>query len=452
MSNLYLIYNYETPQGERTKMATNKKYKVTNSNTQKSTGSSKKKSTGKSSEKQRQLPENTFQIRPFVPFILIIAAVLIVLSFFIKDFGVVGNFIRDNLLFGIFSRAAYLLPILLVICAVVMFTEYTVKAARARLICTAVIFVLLSAVLHVFFAAEGTVSVINPIVHYKNGVQGVGGGFLGGFVGALMVKCFSEVGAVIIALAAVLILVLVVVGKTPKDVVEDVSYQHSISREKRIAAKLEAEKEAEVRRVEREERLREAEAARARLEADMMGAPYEEDEPEMPVKKNKIKGDNDIPPADVKRKLELDPDITAGDYEEETQLQITDTPDLEAFDEALAEAEAKEAGETEKVLEPEFVADGDEIEEDMVSVFEDPEDEEVIRKLSRYYLGEDGFGDEGLKISEKDIETAENEAFGEIEETPVPEEPAYKFPDIELLIAPADGKKVEIFKNGNWAI
>ncbi|MBE6562894.1 MAG: DUF87 domain-containing protein [Ruminococcaceae bacterium] len=442
---LYLLYRDDV-HIERTKMATNKKYKVTNSNTKKSAGASKKK-TGKATEKQRQLPETTVQLKSFVPFILIIAAVLITLSFFIKDFGVVGNFIRDNLLFGIFSRAAYLLPILLVICAVVMFTEYELKAARARLICTAVIFVLLSAVLHVFFAAEGTVSVINPIVHYKNGVQGVGGGFLGGFVGALMVKCFSEIGAVIIALAAVLILVLVVVGKTPKEVVEDVSYQHSINREKRIAAKMEADKEAEYRaeqrRIEREERLREAEAARARLEAEITGVPFEEDEPEVPVKKKRSKGDNDIPPADVKRKLELDPDITAGDYEEEeTQLQITDAPDLAAFDEAMAEAEAEEVSENEKVLEPEFVADEGGIEDDMVSVFEDPEDEEVIRKLSRYYLGEDGFGDEGLKISEKDIDTAESEAFGELEEAPS-EEPAYKFPDIDLLIAPADGKKVD---------
>ncbi len=439
---------------ERTKMATNKKYKVTDSNTKKSAGSSKNKNTGKGTEKQRQLPESTVQFRHFVPFILIIAAVLITLSFFIKDFGVIGNFIRDNILFGIFSRAAYLLPFLLVISAIVMFTEGAIKSARLRLICTGIIFILLSAVLHVFSAPEEAVSALNPITHYVNGVEGLGGGFVGGFVGALMVTCFSKVGAVIIALAVVLILVLVVVGKTPKELVEDISYQLSINREKRMAAKMEAEREAEyraeIRRAEREERLREAEENRARLEEERRGRGNYVPEDSGEGRENN-RGENDIPPANVKRKLELDPDITDGDYdEEETQLQISDVEDLDAFDEAMAENEAVDpdtAEEGEKELEPDFVFGEDDVTTNEESVFEDPGDEEVIRKLSRYYLGDDGFGDEGMKVVEKTVETDES-SDPEIEEAEeeIPEESsemAYKFPSIDLLIAPVDGKKID---------
>ncbi len=439
----------------------NNKNKKNSSKNQKS-GSAK--NTGR--DRQMQLPENNLRFSHFVPFILIIAAVLITISFFIKDFGIIGNFIRDNILFGIFSKAAYLLPLLLIACAVVMFTECAVRAARARLICAAVIFVLLSAVLHVFLAPDDAVSNLNPVVHYKNGVNGLGGGFLGGFIGALMVKCFSEIGAIIIALAAVVILVFVVAGKTPREVVEDVSYQHSVSREKRLTAKLEAQREAEyraeIRRAEREERLMAAEQERARLEEMYGEAPYdgfnegyEEETPAPRSGKKGKKGDNDIPPAEVKRKLEIDPDITDGDFsEEEKQLSITEmedvdvVEDLEAFDSAMAEAEGDNPAEGEEILDPEFVAGTDEVtEDDLGSVFEDPEDEEVLRKLSKYYLGEDTFGDEGIKVTKKDIESSDGESEAEaeekIEEEKEPEKKVYKFPHIDLLTAASDGKKVD---------
>ncbi len=433
----------------------NQKYKVTSSSSKKTGSSSKGKKNTKKKEVQKQLPDTNVHFRHFVPIILILVAVLMTLSFFIKDFGVVGNFLRDNVLLGIFSKAAYVLPLILAACSFVMLTEKEVRSARTRLVCTSVIFLMLSAVLHVFFSSEETVSLINPIIHYKNGVEGVGGGFVGGFIGGLMVTCFSKVGAVIIAIAVMLILILVVVGKTPRELIDDISYQNAVSKEKRIAAKIEAQKQDEYRAERRRQELEEREAALREAQSANYGyygdGAYSEPYEARPSKNKKTSPRNnleEIPPADVKRKTEIDPDITAGDYEEEeTQLQITELEDLSAFDEAVKEAEAENASES--VEEPsasdfEGMTDGV-FDTDIPPVFENPEDEEVLRKLSRYYLGEDTFGEPEMKVTEKDIgtESAEAEADAETADVPEAAQKSYEFPSIELLTADTDKKKVD---------
>ena len=116
---------------------------------------------------------------------------------------------------------------------------------------------------HVFFTPEGTEKLIDPAVHYKNGIERIGGGFVGGMLGSLMVTCFSKVGTVIIIVAVTVAMLLIIIGKTPREAVEDISNASGNLRERRMNARLEAAREdeyrAERRREELEERRRMAE-------------------------------------------------------------------------------------------------------------------------------------------------------------------------------------------------
>ena len=87
-----------------------KKYKVT----------SKSKVKGKGSKNAKSAVQKSSLFIQFLPFILFIISILMIISFFAKDFGSVGNFIRDKVFFGMFSLAYYALPFLLAAIGIIL--------------------------------------------------------------------------------------------------------------------------------------------------------------------------------------------------------------------------------------------------------------------------------------------------------------------------------------------
>lgn len=412
-----------------------KKQKYSVKNTRKTSASNKASQKKVSTNKDTKEQQSTVRFRHFVPFILIIAAVLISISFIVSDFGVVGSFIRDNVLFGIFSRAAYALPFMLIACALIMLFKKSLAPQRGRLICVAVIFLMVTVFFHIFFSPEGTEKLISPAVHYKNGVNRFGGGFIGGLLGSLMVTCFSKVGSAVIVFAVSVAMVLIIIGKTPREVVEDISYAGSVYREKRLSAKLEAAREdeyrEEMRRVEYEERRRayDEERQSKRGFSPKKNDGYSEYEP---FEEDELKPYDPAVYGEIERNVEIDPNLVDEDYDtekEDRELEQLPIPDESEIDKLVPVAET---------VTPETI-DAD----DGVSVFENPEDEEIIERLQKRYLGEDGtisvatfdvIADaDNEKTSLDTDEKSKSDALNQAKEKPAPKA-KYVFPKIDFLV------------------
>lgn len=426
------------------KMAQNSKgtYKVTN------TKSKTKKASNTSGNSTRNNPRNgknssvspksapvknnqksTVGIYHFVPLLLILGAVLLTISFFVKDFGVVGNFIRDKVFFGIFSVGTYVIPPFMAVLAVIMFRARNTGGERAKLICTAVMVVIITALFHIFFADDTLIRELNPITHYVNGIARQGGGFIGGFFGALFVICFSEIGASVIFIAALLILFMVVLGKTPRQLFEDIA---DAVRERR-----------EISAVRREERFERAQSQQYENENyDTYEYFDDEDIPDFQPPVKEARGVNTR-----KRKTEFDPNITDEDFpvesaeKEETQLEIPSEdqlPDFDAEDSFEAVEPVIEAAD-------ESARDTRDAEEDM-TVFDNPDDEEVLRRLSETYLGEDVLP-KRLKVKTDDLSPTLQK--GDVIDIPEekketkPAEAEYVFPSIELLTKDTESHSVD---------
>lgn len=461
----------------RNTQSDNKSYKSNNSNNKSgSNGAAKSgryRAEVKSAPPSREKSRFSVFFRGFFPFILLIAAILVTVSFLVKDFGVVGNFLRDNVLFGLFSSAAYMLPAIFAACAIFMLGAKHVEHSKSKTVCVAILYVTLCALFHVLFSGNDTLKTINPAVHYSNGMIHKGGGAVGGFFGALLSVCFSGVGAGVILVAAVIILVLVIFGRTPKEIWD--------------AA-------AERQRARREERQRYAEGEGDEYipERSVAGGFYEEDD--------EYYGSDDVytaPKSDgkgaknnknIKRKMTVsaEPEIYGAVKEEAAAdgteraaskrkaLDLTaaddDFPDENAdgldgsaagyddrdnapFDESdshnsdnsdnsdkFDDSYNSYNGDGRRTIEADYEmysADSADSAEDE-SLFEDPEDEELVKRLSRYYLE-----NEPLEVKERVVSGLSSKSPAEIRAAKKAAEPSdnekkapapsYFFPDISLL-------------------
>ena len=401
-----------------------KKYKVTGKRGAPSKkGGGRAKGSGRGAAKARDRSELRFS--QFVPFILFIVAILMVLSFFISDFGAIGNFIRDKVFFGIFSTAYYLFPFLLIAIGVILLSSDETPKARWIVICV-VGFLIIDVLCHLFLSYKPTMKDINPFVQFRQGTHNDvknlnGGGFVGGTIGALLCACFSRAGAIIIVIAAAAALVLIMLRKTPKDAVRGLSESYREKKEVRDARREEdrSRREAELaaRRAEEEERRRIEEEEYLRAEEERRLA--EERAAAVSDYEGGFYGysDDGYLDSDIftePRKTEFDPTITDEDF------PITKKED---------DAEAPE------LLEPVAKADSDEVGDALGddAIF-DADDDAVLDMLSKTYLGGDA-----LAVEERDLDPTLS--GGEVVE--IPEEPKYLFPDVDFLIEDKSKKDVD---------
>lgn len=345
-----------------------------------------KKPSGARAGKDAFKKESSGFLKQFLPFILFIVALLLLISFFVEDFGAVGNFIRDKVLFGIFSVSLYFLPALLVAVGVLLLTDNEDKKIAYAVWCSVVGFLLIDVMCHLLFAPDDVVGNFNPFLHFQYGMNKQGGGFIGGFFGGLLTVCFSKIGAYIIVGAVVVILVMVILKKTPKDAAKGIKDALNDRRDRRKA--LRAEEEAKRKRLEREAREIEKEHQLSLAEAQRAAE-------ENPV--------YDPTAYEGERKTEFDPDILGEDFAKEE----------------FTSANEKEKDE---ILEP-VAKSGDGAPELDPSILE-ADDDTVLDMLSKTYLGGDG-----LKVETSDLDPTLDGG-----EAVIPPPPEYVFPDIDLLV------------------
>ncbi|MBR6918255.1 MAG: DNA translocase FtsK 4TM domain-containing protein [Clostridia bacterium] len=382
-----------------------KKYKVT----------SKSKVKGKGSKNAKSAVQKSSLFIQFLPFILFIISILMIISFFAKDFGSVGNFIRDKVFFGMFSLAYYALPFLLAAIGIILLLNDDAPKRKYILI-SSVTFLIVDTLCHLIFASDAMMKQLNPFEHFKEGVAHRGGGFVGGFTGGLLSACFSRVGAFIIVAAASVVLVMIAMKKTPKDAANAFTDSMKRRTEQRDVRRAEREQMLKERRErEEEKRLAEEERAAFARQNDVQtsdDAPDEEEGGDV--------WDIDTSVFEGERKTEFDPTITdedfpliKGEIDDEDADEYNDVSDVIELD-PVDKSEDKDDGLTLESL------DG-------------LDDEEVLARLSKTFLG--GDGDNKLKVEEKDI------GEGAVEEAPHP----YAFPDINLLVEDTS-KKNEDYK------
>ena len=210
------------PKTNQTKSTTNKSSK----STAKKTASAK--STAKSAPAKQPVQRDYTVLMQAAPYILALAAVLIGVCVVIGE-GKVGGGIR-GIFTGLFAGGAYALPIVLLVRAYFWNCDSEEGQTAAKSACLAIVFVLLTMLLHVLGGGDDTIDVKK---YYADGCELVGGGVVGGVLGELLLRGFGKVCTLIILFTAILFLSLYVAGITPRGAVIWIAYKIKFSGEKR---------------------------------------------------------------------------------------------------------------------------------------------------------------------------------------------------------------------------
>ena len=154
--------------------------------------------------------------------LIIFAAVLLFVSMFITpESGPFGAFVKE-LLLGLFGSAGF------IVVFVVFYFGWSIvvgnsREFRKRTISAMVIFVLISCVLYLFSSQEiykpESVFIENIKNFYSYGKELIGGGVIGGILTVPLVLVFGEIGAGIILFAVFAVILVVLTGFHPVDMV-----------------------------------------------------------------------------------------------------------------------------------------------------------------------------------------------------------------------------------------
>lgn len=176
-----------------------------------------------------------------MPYVLAVAAILVAVCVIFGE-GWFGEAVK-NVLTGIFSGAAYVIPVILLL-RVILWKRDTEEGLRtSRSVCLTFVFLIITMLLHVLGDGAESFSISE---HYENGRNFVGGGVVGGVFGQMINGSVGKTGALIIMFTAGVLLALYVGGLTPRGIFIRIAYGLKYSKENR-----------EQRRAENEERRRE---------------------------------------------------------------------------------------------------------------------------------------------------------------------------------------------------
>ncbi len=216
-------------------------------------------------------------IHQIMPYLLMALSIFIIASFFFIDVldnvslkdgvGLVGKWIRD-VLCGLFGIGAFVIPVVIASLAISYRGAVEKNSVLARVFYAVVVSFFLSAFLHVIVdsVTEIDVEVKNLRLLYSKGLELVGGGVVGGFLGELMrEKLFGTFGALMITGIVTVFFMIFLFGLSPKSVATYMVYTAKINKEKRAVRREEnkekkrilAEEKAEEERIRAEERARE---------------------------------------------------------------------------------------------------------------------------------------------------------------------------------------------------
>ncbi len=187
----------------------------------KSSGSSNKprssspRRTSSRNSNQTQLPPKVKALSGEVQGIMLIAlGVFFAIAFFLNTTGIVGGFIR-NVCYGLFGMASAIFFFYFVIVGINCFVDKKVGDSLYKwwtllglMICTAMIYAL--ALGDTSFVQGGFMANITEL--YERGVDGTGGGIIGGLFCKVVVFLIGPMGTWVFSVAAVLALIIILTG------------------------------------------------------------------------------------------------------------------------------------------------------------------------------------------------------------------------------------------------
>ncbi|MBQ8914944.1 MAG: hypothetical protein IJ046_02050, partial [Clostridia bacterium] len=350
-----------------------------------------------------------------VPYLLIISAILLVIIFFTgrgEDPGAVSGFIY-NVLTGLFSISAIVIPVFLVFAGVCEFLDKSDSIIGMRTVSALVSAVLFAVLFELISPADG----YNIKEMFVDGTSLSGGGVIGGIIGQTFLFCFKSAGSFVIVVGLLILGVLLTIGITPKYLF--------------LYLKMKFD-EWQVRR-EEEKALR-AEVAEAADEEEWVEPDPEPAVPERipaipSVRKRKgAKFDTDVPVDDDDALPEEAPAPEACETPEERMARL----EREKYEDVMAAARKNKTPEEMDAENAVFGGDSEWI--PPVDPVQDDSDEDlgadIIDKLADTFLGDDeeGEGDGGIAAERGPV----SGVVGTQMKIDIPK-PEYRYPPIELL-------------------
>lgn len=146
------------------------------------------------------------------PYIFGLVALFLVICFIVSDStGFVGGALK-KLLFGLFSTAAWAVPFLLVNLGIFWKRDIASGAIGYKISFTSTVIVLISVLINTF---SHSVDTLNVKELWLAGIEGKGGGVIGGFFGNLLLRGFGFAGTLIFTIALILLFGIFLFGMTP---------------------------------------------------------------------------------------------------------------------------------------------------------------------------------------------------------------------------------------------
>ena len=202
----------------------------------------------------RQRPDPDSLLHQFIPCIFVVAAIVFCVFLAVSSneaAGKVGGFIR-MCSYGLFGWGAWLIPVLLVVCALMWKKTITEGSIGSLFGFSFASLTVISAMLHAI--ASKSALVFNPAALFA-GVDGkmAVGGAVGGFLANILISSIQKTATYILLIFAAIILVMFTLRLTPRSIMLYFRYRRAIARER--AAERAEQMEAEyARRAEEYER------------------------------------------------------------------------------------------------------------------------------------------------------------------------------------------------------
>lgn len=155
-----------------------------------------------------------------MPCILGVAALFLLLCFFIpSSTGVVGNFLK-NVMFGLFAGGSWLIPFILINLAIFWKRDVASASLKYKITFSVLCVTFVSVLAHAFSSRSDAslIEGMNIVNFYTLGCEGKSGGVFGGILGNLLLRGFGFVGTLIFSIALLILFGIFLFGMTPHSV------------------------------------------------------------------------------------------------------------------------------------------------------------------------------------------------------------------------------------------
>lgn len=151
----------------------------------------------------------------YVCLIVLVCGILLGVFLYFKDDGFLGRLIKDFLL-GLFGSPVYLLPVFLIVNGIHRAAKKNYEKYVKKYILFSIGIFLLSVLFHVFARTYvSPIDVGNMIANYKEGINAVGGGLVGGFFADLLRSLIGPVASGVLLIAGLVCLSMSFVNWSP---------------------------------------------------------------------------------------------------------------------------------------------------------------------------------------------------------------------------------------------